>query len=100
LLITLIVLNEKSLDKLSEFSKETLSKGHELIIFLYSQGVKLIKKKKIKHLAKFEGIRLLACQTSLREYGLDPSNYLDSEMSSLSELVELLEQSDRVIFVR
>ncbi|MBS7620057.1 DsrE family protein [Candidatus Bathyarchaeota archaeon] len=100
MLITIVVLNEKSLDKIYEFSKETLSRRHELIVFLYSQGVKLIQLEKFEDLEALEGIRLLACQTSLRESGFDASNHLELKTSSLSELVELLERSDRVIFIR
>lgn len=100
MLMTLVALTEKSLDRLYGLSKTALSRRHELIVFLYSQGVRIILHEKFKDLEELEGLRLLACQTSLRECGLDPSNHLKLETSSLSELVELMERSDHVIFLR
>jgi len=46
-------------------------------------------------------VRLLACRTSARECGIESEGQLlkGAEMSSLSELVEMLERSDRVVFM-
>ena len=72
-------------------------RGHEVIVFFNEESVRL--------LAKGSGLEsacgsLLACRSSLRDAGFRGEDLIpNARMSSLGELVELLEKSDRVVFL-
>ncbi len=72
-------------------------RGHEVTVFFNEESVQL--------LAKGSGFQpscgnLLACRTSLRDAGLKGVDLNPkARESSLGELVDLLEKSDRVVFL-
>lgn len=75
-----------------------------MIIFFYSVGVRLLipapMTDQLASLAE-KNVRLLACRTSVKECGIESEGDLveGAEMSSLSALVELIEHSDRAVFL-
>ena len=91
-----------SAETVSGLAEASLSRGHDVAIFFNAEGVKLLSAthRNEKLADKASKIRLLACRTSAKECGIESEGQLlkGAEMSSLSELVELLERSDRVIF--
>jgi len=79
-------------------------RGHEVTVFFYMGGVHLLKASRaLSRLTdpSMRGVRLLACRTSAKERGIDSEAGLPerTEMSSLSELVELLDRCDRALFL-
>ncbi len=82
----------------------SLSRGHDLSVFFNERSVRFLKEERGERGLESQfpkGTRLLACRTSATTYGLKSHADLlpGVEMSSLGELVELIEDSDRVLFV-
>ena len=82
----------------------SLDRGHDVSVFFNERSVRLLKGG-VKD-EEFEGLvergaRLLACRTSAMGLGLKSLEDLvgGAEMSSLGELVDLMGDSDRVLFV-
>lgn len=85
-------------------ARAAAGRGHEVTIFFHMGGVGLLEASRAtKSLASLVplGVRLLACGTSAREWGIEDRGGLmeGSETSSLSELVELLDDCDRAVFL-
>jgi predicted peroxiredoxin len=78
-------------------------RGHEVAVFFNAHGVRLVIAPGTGGLDSLIGlgVRLMACRTSVMECGFKTEKALaaGAEMSSLSELVELMERSDRAIFL-
>lgn len=93
-----------SVETVTGLAEASIRRGREITIFFNAEGVKLLldarHDEKLVSLASRK-IRLLVCRTSARECGIDSQGQLlkGAEMSSLSELVELMERSDRVVSV-
>jgi len=82
----------------------SVHRGHDVAIFFNAEGARLLSvARNDENLADLASrkVRLLACRTSARECGIESEGQLlkGAEMSSLSGLVELLERSDRVVFM-
>ena len=79
-------------------------RGHEVAVFFHMGGVHLLKapqaSNRLAALAS-QGARLLACRTSAKERGIESEDELadGAEMSSLSQLIELLDRCDRALFL-
>jgi len=85
-------------------AKASLARGHDVSAFFNERSVMLLRAGVIEHCQEsrfLTGVRLLVCRTSATTYGLkSPRDLVPGvEMSSLGELVELMEDSDRVLFV-
>jgi predicted peroxiredoxin len=82
-------------------SSASVSRGHSVTIFLTGDGVNHLRDG--ERLAEFSsmGVRLLACRTSARDRGVALDRELPKgvEMSSLTALIELMESSDRAVFL-
>ena len=81
-----------------------LSRDHEVTLFFSDRSVRLLAPRDDeKDYTKFSsrGTRLLACRTSVATSGVPSSGgFIEGvEMSSLGELVDLMDDHDRVIFV-
>ena len=81
----------------------SLDRGHDVSVFFSERSVRLLKvgiNDEFKVLVE-RGARLLACRTSAMGLGLKSLEDLveGAEMSSLGELVDLMGDSDRVLFV-
>lgn len=106
MLILLVASSEASstLDVASGLASAAAVRGHEVTVFFHMGGVRLLKASKassrISSLAS-ERVRLLACRTSAKEHGIESESELveGAEMSSLSELVELLDRCGRTLFI-
>jgi len=80
----------------------SLNKGHRVTVFFDAEATRLLEKKRIGKFSGliYQGVRLLACRTSARELGLTPRDIVEgAEMSSMGELVDLIEASDRILFL-
>lgn len=81
----------------------SLDKGHRVTVFFDAEATRLLEKKRIGEFSGLisQGVRLLACRTSARELGLtSPGDLVEgAEMSSMGELVDLIEASDRTLFL-
>jgi sulfur relay (sulfurtransferase) complex TusBCD TusD component (DsrE family) len=87
-----------------DLTAAALGRGHKVSLFFNGESVRLLEAGKmdsdVAYLAS-QGVRLLACITSARERGITSPDGLaeGAEMSSLGELVELMDDSDRVLFI-
>ena len=84
-------------------AQASITRGHSVIMFFNSQSTKFLSSKRNSNLQSFieKGARLLACRTSAQKAGLSSQGDLieGAEMSSLGELVDLFEVSDRTLFL-
>ncbi len=79
------------------FTKAAVRRGHNVTIFFNEESVTLLKKGSPVELLYAE---LLACRASARDLDIPRDRMIsNARMSSLTELVELLEESDRVVFL-
>lgn len=91
-------------DTITGLATAARDRGHEVAVFFDGASVRLVgsesANREIEALAP-RGVRLLACRTSAATSGISSTGDLirGAEMSSLSELVELMEESDRTIFL-
>jgi sulfur relay (sulfurtransferase) complex TusBCD TusD component (DsrE family) len=78
-----------------KLAQVSMDYGNEVFIFLNEEAVNLLKEEKFEAKAK-----LLICRTSFMDCGLDPDLISsNARMSSLGELVELVEEADRTVFL-
>lgn len=81
-----------------------VEKGHRVSVFFYMDAVSLLgASETVEWLTPLtsSGVRLLVCRTSAMERGVElEANTVDGmEVSSLGELVELLDGCDRALFM-
>lgn len=95
--------SQKTAEKIINLTSATLNKGHQVVVFFNAESTRLLMKGRIEQFSPFisQGVRLLACRTSAQEMGLTTRGDLikGSEKSSMGELVDLIEVSDRVLFL-
>lgn len=104
--ILLVVFSDSmaTMETVEGLTTATLARGHEVTVFFNSKSVRLLEVERdvgrITNLA-LKGVRLLTCRTSAQEFGLtSPDNLVEgAELSSLGELVELMEDCDRTLFI-
>jgi predicted peroxiredoxin len=93
----------ETLETVHSLTQASISKGHKVVVFFNSQSTGLLGLKRDSNLQVLsgQGVRLLACRTSALESGLASSGALmeEAEMSSLGELVGLMEEADRALFL-
>jgi predicted peroxiredoxin len=94
----------ETIERIVGLSNASIIKGHDVKIFFNGKSVLLLRLD-VGHMSLHrlvsKGLRMLACRTSALDYGLSSSHeMLDGVcMSSMSELVELLEDCDRALFI-
>jgi len=95
--LLLVASSPKKLRDILGLSKAAVMQKHNVTIFFNEDSVQLIKKgSSVGALYA----NLLACRASARDFGIEQEHLVENaRMSSLSELVELLEKSDRVVFL-
>ena len=96
--------SEEAENTLMGLADAALSRDHEVTLFFSDRSVRLLAPRDDeKDYTKFSsrGTRLLACRTSVATSGVPSSGgFIEGvEMSSLGELVDLMDDHDRVIFV-
>jgi predicted peroxiredoxin len=96
--------SRETLETVHSLTLASVSKGHSVVVFFNSQSTKLLgSDRDSPHLPALSGlgVRLLACRTSALESGLASSGGLmeAAEMSSLGELVDLMGEADRALFL-
>ena len=71
--------------------------GHEVSVFFNEEAVKLLKSPSP---VEYLYADLLSCRASSKEYGITKDCLAaNARMSSLAELVDLLEEADKVVFL-
>jgi predicted peroxiredoxin len=95
--------SEEAENTLTGLADAALSRGHEVTLFFSDRSVRLLVPRDEKDYTEFSsrGSRLLACRTSVATSGVASSGgFIEGvEMSSLGELVDLMDDHDRMIFV-
>ena len=94
----------ETLETVYSLTQASILKGHKVVVFFNSQSTRLLASDRDPpHLPALSelGVRLLACRTSAQETGLAPKGALmdGAEMSSLGELVGLIVDADRALFL-
>lgn len=102
-------LQHQNTDTVYEFAKAAVEEGHEVSVFcdadavynLVATQILLDQTTPAKKLAKLidMGVRVLVCQQSARLRGIEVEKGLIEKVmkSSLGELAQLMEESDRVV---
>ncbi len=96
--------SQETIETVHHLTQATVSRGHRVVVFFNSQSTRLLgSDRESPHLPALSelGVRLLACRTSALETGLAPKGALmnGAEMSSLGELVDLMAEADRALFL-
>jgi predicted peroxiredoxin len=96
--------SEEAENTLTGLADAALSRGHEVTLFFSDRSVRLlVPRDDEKDYTGFlsRGTRLLVCRTSVVASGVPSSGgFIEGvEMSSLGELVDLMDDHDRMIFV-
>ena len=96
--------SEEAENTLMGLADAALSRDHEVTLFFSDRSVRLlVPRDDEKDYTGFRsrGTRLLVCRTSAMTSGVPSSGgFIEGvEMSSLGELVDLMDDHDRVIFV-
>lgn len=76
-------------------------KGHKVIVFFNDESVNLLGREREDLTSLQVGVRLKVCRTTASKKGLSNRGdfIIGVEMSSLGELVELMEEADRTVFL-
>ena len=95
--------SEATAEKIEGLTIAALARGHGVTVFLNGVSVRLVESgRRTRGFTDLvAGVRLLACRTSAATSGIESPDQLvrGAEMSSLSELVDLIEESGRVLFL-
>ena len=90
-------------EKIVGLASASLERGHRVTVFCNAESTRLLEPGRVEEFPPlvFRGVRLLACRTSAQELGLASLADLigGAEMSSMGELVDLVEASDRTLFL-
>jgi predicted peroxiredoxin len=94
----------ETLKTIHGLTRASISRGHSVVVFFNSDSTRLLGSDRnspdLRSISDM-GVRLLACRTSALESGLAPKGALmkGAEMSSLGELVGLMAEADRALFL-
>ncbi len=95
--VLLVVSNPRLLAQLMGIADAANSRGHKVTVFFIEESVKLLAQYPV--LGRL-GVDLIACQTACLQAGLGEGDLVGgARVSSLAELVVLMESSDRVLFL-
>lgn len=93
----------QALDRVLGLSSASTDRGHEVTAFFNAESVLLLRPGRGGALRELisRGVRLLACRTSALDHGLTSGGAMveGATLSSIGELVELLGECDRALFV-
>lgn len=95
--------SQATAETIVNLTSASLARGHRVTVFFNAESTRLLETKtgveKLSGLIS-RGVRLLACRTSAQELGLTPRDIVKgAEMSSMGKLVDLVEASDRTLFL-
>ena len=76
-------------------------RGHKIIIFFNNESINILKNYREDLTELPVGTRIKACRTTANKYGLNKKSdfIIGIEMSSLGELVDLMDEADRTVFL-
>jgi sulfur relay (sulfurtransferase) complex TusBCD TusD component (DsrE family) len=95
--LLLVVSTQGKLKHVEGLSNAAVRKGHDVTVFFNEEAVQLLKNPSP---VEYLNAELLACRASAVEYEITKDNMaVNARMSSLAELVEQLEGSDKVVFL-
>ena len=91
-----VLSNPRALKHLTGISKVAKTKGHKVSLFFNEESVKLLLDPSLE----LFGSELLACVTSSQAVGITEEKLITgARMSSLGEMVMLMEKCDRTLFM-
>jgi len=91
------VSNPRSLIHLMGIVRASTDKGHDVKIFFNEDSVKLLVRYPM--LSELE-VEMLACQTTCRFMNIEEGDLIrNAKMTSMAELVMLMESMDRTLFL-
>ena len=91
------VSNPRSLVHLMGIVRASTDKGHDVKIFFNEDSVKLLVQYPL--LSELE-VEMLACHTTCRFMNIEEENLIrNAKMTSMAELVMLMESMDRTLFL-
>ncbi|MDP2900407.1 MAG: DsrE family protein [Candidatus Bathyarchaeota archaeon] len=95
--LLLVVSTPGKLRDVEGLSSAAARAGHDVTVFFNEESIQLLKSPSP---VEYLYADLLACRASAIEYQITKDNMaVNARMSSLGELVEQLEQNDRVVFL-
>jgi predicted peroxiredoxin len=90
-------------EKIVNLASAFLDRGHRVTVFCNSESTRLMEPGRVEKFPGLvsKGVRFLVCRTSAQEMGLTSQGDLvkGAEMSSMGHLVDLMEASDRTLFL-
>ncbi|MBN1682272.1 DsrE family protein [Candidatus Bathyarchaeota archaeon] len=96
--LLIIISTQEKLKHIIGLTNSAINKGHKVTLFFNEDSILLLKKPSL-----FEKINaeLLICRTSYSQFKIGSQNhFIDKiKMSSLTELVELFEESEKIVFM-
>jgi predicted peroxiredoxin len=100
----LLVISDNSLRNIEDFKGLTdtfFARDYKVAAFFTGPSVNMLKADQEELKSLPAGIKMYACRTVSRDLGLTKQEDLihGAKMSSLGELVELIEEADRCIFL-
>jgi len=103
-MFVLLVASSDSMNTIRDIvglSNSLSMKGHKVIIFYNDESVSLLESGRAELTGLPVGVRLKVCRTTASKKGLNKREdfIIGVEMSSLGELVELMEEADRTVFL-
>jgi len=97
LTLLLSVSNAKTLVHMMGIAKAAKNKGHKVVIFFNEESVKLLTQ--YPPLSEL-GVEMLACKTSCSSRGIREKDLIPgARMTSMAELVVMMEEMDRTLFL-
>ena len=95
--ILFAISNPRILVHLMGLVRAAKDRGHEVVVFFNEESVKLL----VQYPLLTElGVELLACQTTCQFAGIKESDLIPgARMTSMAEMVMMMEEKDRTLFL-
>ena len=95
--ILIAVSNPRILVHLMGIVRATKDKGHDVVVFFNEESVKLLVQYPL--LSELE-VEMLACQTMCQQLDIKEEDLIQgARMTSMAEMVMLMEEKDRTLFL-
>ncbi|MCK5512099.1 MAG: DsrE family protein [Thermodesulfovibrionia bacterium] len=77
----ILVNTDRNAKSVTGLTKAAVSKGHEVVLFMMDEGVKLLQKAPLANLVKTPGVRLTFCQHSADVIGVSSNGFVKEAVS-------------------
>ncbi len=94
----ILINTDKHLEHIVGFTKATLAKNHEVIIFIMDEGTRLAENELLVALAKLPAVSISLCEHSAKSYGVNTED-LSKDINCASQFNNAMmnHSADRVI---